>query len=198
MEEKNPEDNQTYFYVSFQQGYKNDRLIHVLKFGLDLKLQWHYARIGVGTNSIPVQSSAKEDYPRLLSMDSSNSREFYLMGKFRTSAFALATATPTQGAMLFKFSKVDGKILYQVTFAGMDDIYGYVQPAGTNYLYGCGHQSGGLNPRYFKISSNGEAQFHRALSMAASSYCQGITYDQTRFETTLLILSNDENYKAIN
>lgn len=38
------------------------------------------------------------------------------MGKFRTSIFATTTPTPTQGAMLFKISKIDGKILYQVTF----------------------------------------------------------------------------------
>ena len=80
----------------------------------------------------------------------------------------------------------------------MDDIYAYVQPAGTNYLYGCGHQLGAVNPGYFKISSSGEDYFHRKLNMAANSYCQGITYDSTRFETTLLILSNDEAYKAIN
>lgn len=54
MEEKNVEDNQTYYYMSFQQGIKNDRLVHFLKFSLDLKLIWHYARIGVGTNSIPI------------------------------------------------------------------------------------------------------------------------------------------------
>jgi hypothetical protein len=54
LEEKNPDDNKTYYYVSFQQAIKNDRLIHVMRFNTELQISWHYARIGVGTNSIPI------------------------------------------------------------------------------------------------------------------------------------------------
>jgi hypothetical protein len=131
-------------------------------------------------------------------MDDSNTREFYLMGKFRTTPNADTTVTHSQSAMLFKIARTDGKILYQVTLNGMDDINAYVQPDGTNYLYGCGQATGGVNPRYFKISSNGEAQFHRSLSILATSYCQGLTYDANLAQTTLLILSNVEALKQVN
>lgn len=80
----------------------------------------------------------------------------------------------------------------------MDDIYAYVQPAGTNYLYGCGHKSGPSEPGYFKISSSGESYFYRKLNFGTNTLCQGITYDSARFEATLLILSNDELFKTVN
>jgi hypothetical protein len=40
--------------------------------------------------------------------------------------------------------------------------------------------------------------FHRRLTMAADSTCQGMTYDANKFEASLLIRSNDESFKVVN
>lgn len=88
FEEKNSEDGQAYYYLTFQMAIDLERVVHVMKFDSNLKLIWHFGRIGLGANNLavtPQPVAAKDDIPRLLVMDSSNQREFYLMGKFRSS-----------------------------------------------------------------------------------------------------------------
>jgi len=85
-------------------------------------------------------------------MDSSNNNEFYIMGRFRTSSST--SITPTAGAVIFRVNKLDGKLLYQLTVTGQDDVNAFVQVNNTNFLYGCGYGST-TNPGYWKINSDG-------------------------------------------
>ena len=53
-EEHNAEDGNAYYYVSFQMAIDTAREVHVLKFAAaDLSIQWHFAREGSGSNSLP-------------------------------------------------------------------------------------------------------------------------------------------------
>lgn len=96
--------------------------------------------------------------------------------------------------MIFKINKNDGKIQYQINLkksaSGLDDIVSYAQPKGTNFLYGCGQEAGKVSPGYFKITSSGETIFYRTLNVLSNSLCQGLTYNVSRAEVTLLLQSD--------
>ena len=51
----------------------NARSVHVLKFaGADLKIQWHFARRGIGSNTVPAVTVVRDDSPKFLVMDSND------------------------------------------------------------------------------------------------------------------------------
>jgi len=99
-------------------------------------------------------------------MDSNNPTQLYAFGKF-----AIHGSEPAQEAMLFKIDTHDGTMIYQSSFAGMDDIMAYVQPNGTDYLIGCGQDASLSNPGVWKIYSNGNNGFYWNLNLGASSSC---------------------------
>ncbi len=49
-------------------------------------------------------------------MDNSNTREFYLFGKYRTTGTISPDVCPKQMAMLFKIDKNTGNMKYKLTF----------------------------------------------------------------------------------
>ena len=80
MEEKAPEDNSTYFYLSFLQRINTIRRLHILKFSAsDLKIQWHMSRTGNGGD--PVFNADLDDRPTFMVFDTNIRREFYLFGR---------------------------------------------------------------------------------------------------------------------
>jgi hypothetical protein len=85
-EEKSPDDNQSYYYLSFQQSIDTARAVHVLKFAVDFRIIWHFSRIAQGSSCLICSvKTPVDDIPRVMSMDNSNPREFYLMGRFRNN-----------------------------------------------------------------------------------------------------------------
>ena len=80
---------------------------------------------------------------------------------------------------MLKIDKVQGTIQYQLTFGSQNDVNAYVQPNGTNFIYGCGQDASNTNPVYWKVTSSGDMIFYRALTMVSDAICYGITYNST-------------------
>ena len=78
--------------------------------------------------------------------------------------------------MVFKISKSDGKIIYNMEFNDFIDITSYVQPWKADYIVACGHKKGAgtsnERPGYFKLLSGGDLVFSRQLtSIGTESTC---------------------------
>ena len=76
------------------------------------------------------------------------------------------------------------------------DINAYVQPNGTDYLMGCGQDATNLYPGIWKIYSNGNNGFYWNINLNSDSSCQGLTHDPILGQSTMLIRSNSETFKA--
>jgi len=68
-------------------GINNAREVHFLKFAApsnlsDLSIQWHFARVGSGTNTLPTAAAARDDLSKFLVFDSNDPTQFYLFGKY--------------------------------------------------------------------------------------------------------------------
>lgn len=78
----------------------------------------------MGSNTMPSGvSPSVDDWSKFLVMDSSNPREFYLLGKFRYTSTSLPI-THKQSAMVLKVNKLTGKLVYQSTFGVIQGISG--------------------------------------------------------------------------
>ena len=105
MEEKAPEDNATYFYVSFLQRIDKTRITHIMKFAAaDLKIIWHMARNGNDMND-----QLTDDRSTFMVFDTNIRREFYLFGRLTYMGDKVGD---DRRSIAIRINKLDGKFLH--------------------------------------------------------------------------------------
>jgi hypothetical protein len=113
MEERAPEDNGTYFYLSFVQRIHLSRHLHVLKFSAsDMKIQWHMKRFS--SDGIAVYQAHLDDRPTFMVFDTNIRREFYLFGLMTYKD--PQTSVVSKESLGIRINKLDGKFLHYLKF----------------------------------------------------------------------------------
>ena len=199
MEEKAPEDNATYFYVSFLQRINTIRRIHILKFSAsDLKIQWHMSR--TGNEGSAVYDATLDDRATFMVFDTNIRREFYLFGRLNYKD--TGATIDDRKSLAIRMNKLDGKFLHFLQFGDQIETLAVVHPNNTNLFLGCGKSTDVISSvyqgvTYFKITNDGNTLFHRKLQMLESE-CRGLTYDYDKAQGTLLVTSRDDYLRVVN
>lgn len=127
MEEKAPEDNATYFYVSFLQRIALDRKLHILKFAAsDLSVVWHMSRQGRPGNA--VFNAIEDDRPTFMVFDTNIRREFYLFGYLNYPGTTPNAPLDDRKSIAIRINKLDGKFLHFLQFNDQFEALGVVHP----------------------------------------------------------------------
>lgn len=127
MEEKAPEDNNTYFYVSFLQRIAEKRHLHILKFAAStMKIEWHMSRLG--KSGLAVFNADEDDRPTFMVFDTNIRREFYLFGRLNYVAPGASTTADDRKSIGIRINKLDGKFLHFLRFSDQVEVMAHVHP----------------------------------------------------------------------
>ncbi len=67
-----------------------------------------------------------------------------------------------------------------------------------SHIYGCGTNSDKSISFYFRMQNNGQFKFFKKINGNGNDECRGISYDQSKSESTLLMLTASTNLKDLN